>query len=111
LSRGAGDGRDIIPVVAQRPAGQRPELVLVELDPGSASAARSRAVDAGVKATVVVGDAGLGSTWHDQLPVDLLMLCGIFGNVADEDIRKTIFSAPAMLTPTGAVIWTRGAFR
>jgi hypothetical protein len=107
----AGDGRDIIPVLAKRPAEQRPQLVLVELDPPLTSAARGRAADAGVGATVIVGDAGLRSTWFDHLPVDLLMLCGIFGNVTDDDVQTTISSAPAMLTPDGAVIWTRGAFR
>src|SRR4051794_35902915 len=88
----AGDGRDIIPVLAKRPAEQRPQLVLVELDPGLASAAQGRAAEADVVATVIVGDAGLRSTWGDHLPIDLLMLCGIFGNVADDGIKTTISS-------------------
>jgi hypothetical protein len=42
------------------------------------------------------------------LPVDLLLLCGIFGNVPERDIRRTIAAVPAMLAPGGRVIWTRG---
>ena len=111
LSLCAGDGRDIIPVVAERTEEQRPELVLVELDPGLAAGAQKRAAEAAISATVVVGDAGLSTTWRKHLPADLLMLCGIFGNVPDADIRRTILAAPAMLTPSGTAIWTRGAFR
>jgi hypothetical protein len=111
LSLCAGDGRDVIPVVAARPPERRPELILVELDSGLAAKARDGAAAAGVAATVVVGDAGRSGTWQDHLPADLLMLCGIFGNVSDEDIQRTIDAARSMLTPGGTVIWTRGAFR
>jgi hypothetical protein len=111
LSLCAGDGRDIIPVVADRPIGQRPGLLLVELDRELASAGGQRAAEAGVEATVITGDAGDTSLWRQHLPVDLLMLCGIFGNISRADIRTTIASAPAALAPGGAVIWTRGARR
>jgi hypothetical protein len=106
----AGDGRDIIPVLAGLPARQRPETVLVEIDPVLASAAERRAVDARVTVDVVVGDAGMPETWVSATPVDLLMLCGIFGNVSDDDILATIRATPNLLSPEGAVIWTRGAF-
>ena len=110
LSLCSGDGRDIVPVLARQSNKQRPEVVLVELDPALAAAAEHRALDADVAATVVVGDAGLATTWHDVAPVDLLMLCGIFGNISDADIRTTIDAARGMLTPGGSVIWTRGYF-
>ncbi|HET6910126.1 MAG TPA: class I SAM-dependent methyltransferase [Mycobacteriales bacterium] len=111
LSLCAGDGRDVIPVVAGLPALRRPELVLVELDEQLASAARENAQDAGVAATVIAADAGDTSLWRQHLPVNLLMLCGIFGNISDDDIRSTIEAAPAMLPKGGTVIWTRGARR
>ncbi len=111
LSLCAGDGRDIVPVLVERPPEQRPKLVLVELDPELAAAAQQRVAEADVSATVVVGDAGLSVTWRKHLPVDLLMLCGIFGNVPDADIQQTISTAPAMLARSGLVIWTRGALR
>jgi cyclopropane fatty-acyl-phospholipid synthase-like methyltransferase len=108
LSLCAGDGRDILPVLAQRAPGRRPELALVELDPSLAAAAEAQASAAGIPVTVVVGDAGDATTWRDLTPVDLLLLCGIFGNVTDEDIEGTIAAASSMLRPGGAVIWTRG---
>jgi hypothetical protein len=38
------------------------------------------------------------------------MLCGIFGNISDGDIRSTIGVVPAFLAQQGTVVWTRGAF-
>lgn len=108
LSLCAGDGRDILPVLARHADEHRPEAVLVELDAALAAAAERRAAASGVAATVVTGDAGLTVTWQTTVPVDLLMLCGIFGNISEADIRKTIDAAGAMLEPGGSVIWTRG---
>jgi len=109
LSLCAGDGRDLVPVLARCAADERPETVLVELDPSLAEAAERRAAESGVAVRVVVGDAGAPQTWRDVPPVDLLILCGIFGNISDDDIRSTIRVAPTLLSPDGAVVWTRGA--
>ncbi len=64
----------------------------MELDPALAATAERRAFDAGVAATVVVGDAGFATTRQNLAPVDLLMLCRIFGNISDADIAP-----PSML--------------
>jgi hypothetical protein len=108
LSLCAGDGRDVLPVLAEQPAERRPQVTLVELDPVLATAARDRAVDVGVQVRVLTGDAGRTATWHDAVPVDLLLLCGVFGNVPDDDVHRTITSCPALLETGGAVVWTRG---
>jgi protein-L-isoaspartate O-methyltransferase len=108
LSLCAGDGRDIVPLVATLLENARPAVTLVELDPTLADAARQRARDAGLHVTVITGDAGLVDSWRHETPVDLLMLCGIFGNVSDDDVRTIVRSLPTFLNPRGAVIWTRG---
>jgi hypothetical protein len=38
----------------------------------------------------------------------VLLLCGIFGNVSDSDIGRTVAATPALCAPGGTVIWTRG---
>lgn len=43
----------------------------------------------------------------DALPADVLLLCGIFGNVSDADIERTAQAAPALCAPGATVIWTR----
>lgn len=109
LSLCAGDGRDVIDVLRRRTTGPDPKSRLVELDPDLADRARRRAEAAGLRTLeVVTADAGDPAAWRDLLPVDLLLLSGIFGNVADIDIRAIIAAAPTMVTPGGFVIWTRG---
>ena len=110
LSLCAGDGRDVIPVVAKRALDDRPHVTLVELDPVLAARAREHGGDAAVELSVVVGDAGACANWQSAVPVDVLLLCGIFGNVAHDDIRRTIEAVPTVLASAGTVIWTRGAF-
>jgi hypothetical protein len=108
LSVCAGDGRDVIPELAAR-SRHRFEALLVEQDPELAARARASATSAGLdRVEVRAADASLPESFADVLPVDLLLLCGIFGNVPDGDIRRTVSAVPAMLQPGGFVIWTRG---
>jgi len=78
--------------------------VLVELDPDNVAAARA-AAPAGV--TVVRGDAGVSGAYAKVVPVDIALVCGVFGNVPDEDIRHTVAHLPMFLRAGGTVIWTR----
>jgi hypothetical protein len=53
-------------------------------------------------------DAGIVSVFSDVLPVDVLMLCGVFGNIERATVRHVVEQVPAMVTAGGVVIWTRG---
>ena len=106
LSLCSGDGRDTIPVVAG--AERDVAVTLVELDEELAAAAVVAAAAAGIAADVRTADAGASTVWRDVLPVEVLMLCGVFGNVADADVERTVAAARSMLVPGGTVIWTRG---
>lgn len=104
----AGDGRDLIPVLAARPPGAAVAR-LVEQDEALSQRAREAADAAGLeRVDVVRGDAGAVTTFVDVLPVDVLMLCGVFGNVIPEDVERTVALVPSLVTPGGFVIWTRG---
>lgn len=109
LSLCAGDGRDLLPELAN--SGRRTTgAVLVEQDDRLAQDARATAGRLGLgRVRVVTGDAGDTATFAFALPVDLLMLCGIFGNVSERDIAATVVATPSMLRPAGTVIWTRGS--
>jgi hypothetical protein len=51
----------------------------------------------------------LTDNYTDVVPVDLVLACGIFGNINinDNDIAATVCAMPAFLAPGGTVIWTR----
>jgi hypothetical protein len=107
LSLCSGDGRDTIPVLAA--ADREVEACLVELDPALADAARRSASAAGVVVDVRTADAGSPDTFADRLPVDVLMLCGIFGNISDRDVVRCVGASRGLVRPGGTVIWTRGS--
>jgi Putative methyltransferase len=108
LSLCAGQGRDVIDVVADHPSGSVSAL-LVELDPTLVARARSRAAELGVadRVRVVEGDASLASVWADAVPADVVLVCGIFGNISAADISRTIAVLPGMCAAGGHVVWTR----
>jgi cyclopropane fatty-acyl-phospholipid synthase-like methyltransferase len=101
----AGDARDTVPVLAA--LDREVEACAVELDVELADRARRRAAEAGVVLDVRTGDAAHPTTYADRLPVDVLMLIGVLGNVSDADGETTIAAAASMLAPGGTVIWTR----
>jgi hypothetical protein len=104
----AGQGRDVIGVLPGHPRRDDVHAVLVESDPGIAEAAGRAATQTGLRQVEVrEADAAVVATFADALPADVLLLCGIFGNISEEDIRFTVEAAPAMCRPGAAVIWTR----
>jgi hypothetical protein len=105
LSLCAGEGRDVLPVLGAHPRGGDVRGRLVELDPDLSATARANAPSA---VEVVCGDAGTTAAAAGVAPVDLLLLCGIFGNIPDADIARTVAAVPALLAPGGTVVWTRG---
>ena len=108
LSLCAGQGHDVLGVLPGHPRQPDVSAVLVEFDPRNAALARRGAAEAGLSQVEVrEADAGLVDNYADALPADVLLLCGIFGNVSEEDIRRTATAAAAMCVPGGTVIWTR----
>jgi Putative methyltransferase len=108
LSLCAGEGRDVISVLRTRPARQV-RAVLVESNPVLAERAHRAAVDAGLSGVEVrCGDAGDLRSFWDLVPVDVLLLCGIFGNVEPSSVQHVVEVVPSIVSPGGYVIWTRG---
>ena len=55
----------------------------------------------------MVGDAARTDNYLGAVPADLVLPCGIFGNIGDDDIAATVRAMPAFLALGGTVIWTR----
>ncbi|HEU5416829.1 MAG TPA: SAM-dependent methyltransferase [Streptosporangiaceae bacterium] len=104
----AGQGHDVLGVLPAHPRRGEVSAVLVEADPSNAAAARRQAAEAGLtQVQVREADASLPASFADALPADVLLLCGIFGNVSDADIERTARAAPALCRAGATVIWTR----
>ncbi|MGH3403494.1 MAG: class I SAM-dependent methyltransferase family protein [Streptosporangiaceae bacterium] len=104
----AGQGRDVLHVVPGHPRRDDVSAVLVELDARNAEAARRRAAEAGLgRVEVRQADASRVAAFADALPAGVLLLCGIFGNISDSDIERTVTAAPALCADGATVIWTR----
>jgi hypothetical protein len=105
----AGQGRDVIDVVATHPRGPAVSALLVEQDPALVRFARTRAEAAGVgdRISVIEGDASQSGLYAGAVPADVVLVCGVFGNITAADITRTIDAMSGWCTPGGQVIWTR----
>jgi hypothetical protein len=105
----AGQGRDVVPVVAAHPRREDVRARLVELDPANARCAAESAAETGLtRVDVAEGDAALSSVHAGAVPARIVLACGVFGNITDEDIRHTIDCLPTLCALGATVIWTRG---
>jgi hypothetical protein len=104
----AGQGDDVLGVLADHPRAADVTAVLVETDERNAAAAGARIEELNLnRVHVVVGDAGNTSSLADVVPCDVLLLCGMLGNISMADVESTIAAAPELLTAGATVLWTR----
>jgi hypothetical protein len=78
----AGDGRDLLDVLAEHPRGPQ------------------------VRA-VICSDAASIDSYAAAIPAELVLVCGVFGNISDGDVRRTIDALPQLCASDATVIWTR----
>jgi hypothetical protein len=108
ISMCAGQGRDVFGVLPDHARRDDVTPVLVELDPRNVEVARATAADTGLsRVEVLEGDAAVSDIYAGYVPADIVLACGIFGNISDQDLERTVRNL-SMLCRTGAsVIWTR----
>jgi hypothetical protein len=108
ISMCAGQGRDLIGVLAGHPRQHDVRARLVEIDPRIADVARQAARAAGLpQVEVVTGDAALTDAYAGMTPADLVLVCGVFGNITDADIERTVGYCTQLCARGGTVVWTR----
>jgi hypothetical protein len=108
VSMCAGQGRDLFGVLPSHPRRGDVRAVLVELDRRNVDVARANAAGPGLsQVEVLEGDAAVSDVYAPFVPADIVLACGIFGNISDQDLERTVRNL-SMLCQTGAsVIWTR----
>lgn len=108
ISLCAGQGRDLLEVLYDHPRRNDVRARLVELDEQNTALAtafaRTNKLD---QIEIVTGDAALTDHYQGMVPADLVLICGLFGNIADADIRRTVDTCPQLCATGGHVIWTR----
>jgi hypothetical protein len=109
VSACAGDGRDVIEVLRDRPDADRVSAVLVELHPTIAQRARDTAAAAGLTGVEVrMTDAGRSDAYAGAVPAQIVLLVGIFGNIADDDLWRLLAFAPQLCAAGATLLWSRG---
>ena len=108
ISACAGQGLDVIGSLTGHARADDVGALLVEMDGHNVEVARERAAAAGLSHVVVMqGDASVTSAYRDAVPANVLLLCGIFGNISHDDVRTTVAAASSLCAPGAVVVWTR----
>src|ERR1700747_2402319 len=90
ISLCAGQGRDVIGVLAQHPRRDDVRARLVELDERNVALARHAARGPGLAAVEMLqADAGITDASAGATPAEIVVVCGIFGNIPVNDIQAT----------------------
>jgi MFS family permease len=104
----AGQGHDVVGGLREHPRCDDVNGLLVELDPDNVAAANEALRDAGLTGVpAVVGDAGNTASYDGVVPADLVLACGVFGNISDDDVQRTVSALPSLCAAGATVIWTR----
>lgn len=106
----AGDGRDILGVLAEREDAARVSVTLVEVLPELVERARSAAAGVEADVQVVAGDAGCSQTYVGlvTVPADVVLLVGVLGNISDADVAATVAAMPCLCASGATLLWSRG---
>ena len=108
ISLCAGQGRDVIGVLAGHPRRDEVRARLVELDERNVAHARRAAHAAGLDGVEMLqADAGITDVCAGAVPARIVVVCGIFGNITARDIQATVAAMPSLCAPGALVVWTR----
>lgn len=108
VSACAGQGHDVIGVLSRHARRCDVSGTLVEYDVDNAAAARRGVDAAGLEGLdVVVGDAGMTDAYIRAVPAHVVLMCGVFGNIPDADVERTVRWLPMLCAARATVIWTR----
>ncbi len=107
----AGDGRDLLEVLPSHPRRSAVSARLVDSEPALVQAGRARIADARLeRVEFVLGDASRTMVLEGAVPAEVVLACGIFGNISDEDVHNTVRHLPELCAQGATVVWTRGRF-
>jgi len=109
VSMCAGQGADLLGAADGNPRAHDLVGRLVELDPRNVELARLRIDELALedRLEVIEADASVSDVYADVVPADLVLACGIFGNISDADVERTVRFLPSLCARGAWVLWTR----
>lgn len=107
VSMCSGQAHDLIGALRlRRHAAVRARLV--EVDPRSVALASLAAEKLGLTGLeFVCGDASMTDAYAGAVPADVVICCGVFGNMSIDQVERTISFLPQLCSQSALVIWTR----
>ena len=110
ISMCAGDGRDLLGMLADHARRTDVQRASSSSTPSSRNEPARARVTCPAAIDVVNGDASNTSAYAGAVPADIVLVCGVFGNITDDDVHRTVEHLAELCAPDATVIWTRGAF-
>jgi hypothetical protein len=108
VSMCAGQGRDLIGALADHERRGDVTALLVELDERNIAIARDAVRAAALDGVRVVrADAALSDSYEGGVPAEVVLACGVFGNISDAEVLHTVARIPMLCAARATVIWTR----
>jgi hypothetical protein len=108
VSACAGDGRDLLQVLEARNDAARVTGRLVEQDEENVTRAEREIERLGLVGIAVSRtDAGVSDAYRGAEPADLVLLCGVLGNISDADGERVVSNLPQLCSRDALVVWTR----
>ena len=103
----AGQGHDVIGVLADSPRRSEVRALLVELDERNVAAARLRIAQSGLTGIEVrQADAGITDSYRDATPAGIVLTCGVYGSLTDDHVDRAVAALPGLCAEGAQVIWT-----
>jgi hypothetical protein len=108
ISACSGQGRDVVGALSGHPRASDVSGRLVEANPENSAVAGQGLSAAGLtRIDSICADASITDAYAGVAPADVVLMCGIFGNISDADIHRTVALAPMLCAPGAHVVWTR----
>jgi hypothetical protein len=107
----AGDGRDLLGTLKNHPRAKDVSARLVEINSDLVKSGRATIESLGLTKQIefINDDATIATNYLGAIPADIVIVCGVFGNLADEAELNRLLDNLSFLSKPGAfVIWTRG---
>jgi hypothetical protein len=104
----AGQSRDLLGVLVDHPRARDVAVRAVEADPQNVAEARRTVHRLGLTGFEVrEGDASVTDAYAGAVPADLVLVCGVFGNVDDGGVERAIHLLPQLCARGSVLVWTR----